>query len=226
MTHRFNATILREYDIRGIVGRTLSEEDAYALGRTFASEGRDQGAKRLAVGRDGREHSPGLEDALVRGLTEGGLDVVRIGQGPSPMLYWAVAELDVDGGIQITGSHNPAEYNGFKMLLPGGSVFGFTNVRVNGHVEREINVEQAAVVRRIFALSAEGAGLTRIAKQLNAEGAATPTPKKGRPAAWSPSSVREILHRQLYIGKIIYNKTRRRAPDGSSTSRSGRKASG
>ena len=124
MTHSFDPTILREYDIRGIVGRTLSEQDAYALGRTFASEAADQGAKRLAVGRDGREHSPRLEEALVRGLTEGGLDVVRVGQGPSPMLYWAVAELDVDGGIQITGSHNPADYNGFKMLLPGGSVFG------------------------------------------------------------------------------------------------------
>jgi phosphomannomutase len=124
MTHSFDPTILREYDIRGIVGHTLSEEDAYALGRTFASEAHDQGAKRLAVGRDGREHSPRLEEALVRGLTAGGLDVVRVGQGPSPMLYWAVSELDVDGGIQITGSHNPADYNGFKMLLPGGSVFG------------------------------------------------------------------------------------------------------
>lgn len=124
MTHRFDPTILREYDIRGIVGRTLHEEDAYALGRTFAAEARDQGASRLAVGRDGREHSPRLEEALVRGLTEGGIDVVRVGQGPSPMLYWAVAELDVDGGIQITGSHNPSDYNGFKMLMPGGSVFG------------------------------------------------------------------------------------------------------
>ncbi|WP_300973006.1 phosphoglucomutase/phosphomannomutase PgmG [Sphingomonas sp. LHG3406-1] len=124
MTHSFHPTILREYDIRGVVGHTLHEEDAYALGRTFAAEGREQGAKRLAVGRDGREHSPRLEEALVRGLTEGGMDVVRVGQGPSPMLYWAVAELDVDGGIQITGSHNPADYNGFKMLLPGGSVFG------------------------------------------------------------------------------------------------------
>jgi phosphomannomutase len=124
MTHRFDPTILREYDIRGIVGHTLHEQDAYALGRTFAAEGREAGAKRLAVGRDGREHSPGLEDALIRGLTEGGMDVVRVGQGPSPMLYWAVSELDVDGGIQITGSHNPADYNGFKMLLPGGSVFG------------------------------------------------------------------------------------------------------
>lgn len=124
MTHSFNPTILREYDIRGIVGRTLHEEDAYALGRTFASEAHDAGAKTLAVGRDGREHSPRLEAELVRGLTEGGMDVVRVGQGPSPMLYWAVSELDVDGGIQITGSHNPADYNGFKMLLPGGSVFG------------------------------------------------------------------------------------------------------
>jgi phosphomannomutase len=124
MTHSFDPTILREYDIRGIVGRTLHEEDAYALGRTFAAEGHDAGAKRLAVGRDGREHSPRLQHALVRGLTEGGMDVVRVGQGPSPMLYWAVSELGVDGGIQITGSHNPADYNGFKMLLPGGSVFG------------------------------------------------------------------------------------------------------
>jgi phosphomannomutase len=124
MTHSFDPTILREYDIRGIVGRTLGGADAYALGRTFAAEARDQGASRIAVGRDGREHSPMLEEALVRGLTEGGIDVVRVGQGPSPMLYWAVAELDVDGGIQITGSHNPADYNGFKMLLPGGSVFG------------------------------------------------------------------------------------------------------
>ena len=83
-----------------------------------------EGAKRVAVGRDGRTHSPELEAALVEGLTEGGLDVVRIGMGPSPMLYFAVATLDVHGGIQVTGSHNPADYNGFKMLLNGRSVFG------------------------------------------------------------------------------------------------------
>ena len=117
-------SIFKAYDIRGIVGRTLHEEDAYALGRTFAAEAHDAGARRLAVGRDGREHSPRLEEALVRGLTEGGMDVVRVGQGPSPMLYWAVAELDVDGGIQITGSHNPANYNGFKMVFQGRPFFG------------------------------------------------------------------------------------------------------
>ncbi len=124
MTHQFNRTILREYDVRGIVGSTLTEADAYALGRSYAALAVSEGAKRVAVGRDGRTHSPQLEAELVRGLTEGGLDVVRIGMGPSPMLYFAVATLDVQGGIQVTGSHNPADYNGFKLLLNGRSVFG------------------------------------------------------------------------------------------------------
>jgi len=124
MTHKFNPTILREYDIRGIVGGTLTEADAYALGRTFAALASDEGAQRIAVGRDGRTHSGMLEAALVRGLTEGGVDAVLIGMGPSPMLYFATHSLDVDGGIQVTGSHNPADYNGFKLLLKGRSVFG------------------------------------------------------------------------------------------------------
>ncbi|HEX5257229.1 MAG TPA: phosphomannomutase/phosphoglucomutase [Sphingomicrobium sp.] len=124
MTHRFNPTILREYDIRGIVGDTLTEADAYALGRTYAALARDEGARRIAVGRDGRTHSAMLEAALVRGLTEGGVDVMQIGMGPSPMLYFATHYLDVDGGLQVTGSHNPADYNGFKLLLKGRSVFG------------------------------------------------------------------------------------------------------
>jgi phosphomannomutase len=124
MTHMFNRTILREYDIRGIVGSTLTEADAYALGRTYAALARDEGASRIAVGRDGRTHSGMLEAALVRGLTEGGINVVLTGMGPSPMLYFATYYLDVDGGIQVTGSHNPADYNGFKLLLKGRSVFG------------------------------------------------------------------------------------------------------
>src|SRR5215208_1996072 len=124
MSHKFNATILREYDIRGIVGDTLKEADAYALGRTFAALALAEGARRIAVGRDGRTHSGMLEAALVRGLAEGGINAVMIGRGPSPMLYFATHYLDVDGGIQVTGSHNPAEYNGFKLLLKGRSVFG------------------------------------------------------------------------------------------------------
>jgi phosphomannomutase len=124
MAHQFNRTILREYDIRGIVGETLTEADAYALGRTFAAIARDESAARIAVGRDGRTHSAMLQSALVRGLIEGGIDVMQIGMGPSPMLYFATFYLDVDGGIQVTGSHNPADYNGFKLLLKGRSVFG------------------------------------------------------------------------------------------------------
>jgi phosphomannomutase len=124
MAHSFNPTILREYDIRGIVGETLTQADAYALGRTYAAIALEEGARRIAVGRDGRTHSPMLEAALVRGLTEGGLDVLRIGMGPSPMLYFATCEMDVKGGIQVTGSHNPANYNGFKLLLKGRSMFG------------------------------------------------------------------------------------------------------
>jgi phosphomannomutase len=124
MTHQFHASILREYDIRGIVGDTLTAADAYALGRSYAALAKGEAASRIAVGRDGRTHSPELEAALVEGLTKAGLDVVRIGMGPSPMLYFATATLGVDGGIQVTGSHNPADYNGFKMLLKGRSVFG------------------------------------------------------------------------------------------------------
>ena len=124
MKHRFNPTVLREYDIRGIVGETLTEDDAYALGRVFAAKARGEAARTIAVGRDGRTHSPMLESALIRGLNEGGIDVVQIGEGPSPLLYFATHYLDVDGGIQVTGSHNPGNYNGFKLLLKGRSVFG------------------------------------------------------------------------------------------------------
>jgi phosphomannomutase len=124
MPHIFNPTILREYDIRGIVGDTLTEADAYALGRTYAAKAHGEGARSIAVGRDGRTHSGMLEAALVRGLTEGGMNVLQVGMGPSPMLYFATHYLDVEGGIQVTGSHNPADYNGFKMLLKGRSLFG------------------------------------------------------------------------------------------------------
>jgi phosphomannomutase len=124
MVHTFNPTILREYDIRGIVGDTLTDQDAYGLGRGFAALAGEAGVQRIAVGRDGRTHSEELELALIRGLNDGGVDVLRIGMGPSPMLYFATHTLDVGGGIQVTGSHNPADYNGFKMLLSGGSVYG------------------------------------------------------------------------------------------------------
>jgi len=123
MPHRFHPTILREYDIRGIVGETLFAADAEAIGRTFAATLAEAGGagkkRRVAVGFDGRLTSPELEAALVAGLAAGGADVVRIGRGPTPMLYFAAATLAVDGGIMVTGSHNPPDHNGFKMVVAG-----------------------------------------------------------------------------------------------------------
>ncbi|MCL4672192.1 MAG: phosphomannomutase/phosphoglucomutase [Sphingomonadaceae bacterium] len=125
MKHTFHPTVLREYDIRGIIGETLGAEDARAIGRGFATLLRRAGGNRVAVGYDGRVSSPMLEHALVEGLTASGCDVVRIGLGPTPMLYYAEASAeDVHGGIQITGSHNPANYNGFKMVFQGRPFFG------------------------------------------------------------------------------------------------------
>ena len=125
MTHWFHPTVLREYDIRGIIGETLGADDARAIGRGFGTMLAEAGGKKVAVGYDGRVSSPMLEHALVEGLNASGMDVVRIGMGPTPMLYYAEASAaDVDGGIQITGSHNPANYNGFKMVFQGRPFFG------------------------------------------------------------------------------------------------------
>jgi phosphomannomutase len=124
MTHQFDPTSLREYDIRGIVGKALGPADAVAIGRGFATRIREAGGRRVVVGYDGRLSSPELEAALVDGLTAGGVDVVRIGLSTSPMLYYAEATLEVDGGIQVTGSHNPPEYNGFKIVQARAPFFG------------------------------------------------------------------------------------------------------
>ncbi|MBP6031643.1 MAG: phosphomannomutase/phosphoglucomutase [Sphingobium sp.] len=124
MTHTFHPTTLREYDIRGIIGETLGDDDAYAIGRGFGTLIARAGGKSVAVGYDGRVSSPVLEAALVKGLNEAGIHAVRVGMGPTPMLYYAEATEEVDGGIQITGSHNPANYNGFKMVFQGRPFFG------------------------------------------------------------------------------------------------------
>ena len=124
MSHDFHPSLLREYDMRGIVGKTLGKEDAYALGRSFGTIVRRGGGSAVALGYDGRLSSPMLESAVADGLTASGIDVLRIGIGPTPMLYYAEATLDVDGGIQITGSHNPADHNGFKLVLAHEAFFG------------------------------------------------------------------------------------------------------
>lgn len=127
--HNFHPTVLREYDVRGVIGKTLGVADAAALGRAFGTMVVRAGGKSVAMGFDGRASSPELAAALTEGLLSTGLQVLRIGLGPTPMLYFAVYNLKADAGIMITGSHNPPEYNGFKMMLAGyltggGSVFG------------------------------------------------------------------------------------------------------
>jgi phosphomannomutase len=122
--HVFDATLLRENDLRGIVGRTLFPADAYALGRAFGSVARRRGATALAVGYDGRHSSPELAAALSAGLATCGVEVADIGRGPTPMLYFACHELEVGGGVMVTGSHNPPDYNGFKLTFLGEPFFG------------------------------------------------------------------------------------------------------
>jgi phosphomannomutase len=126
-SHRFDPTSLREYDIRGIVGQTLHPADAYAIGRCFAVVVARQSGKAapiIAVGYDGRLSSPGLEAALVAGLMASGAEALRVGCGPTPMLYFAATTLSTDGAVMVTGSHNPPEYNGFKMMLGRKPFFG------------------------------------------------------------------------------------------------------
>src|SRR5476649_1068113 len=122
--HKFDSSILREYDIRGVVGTTLHVADARAIGRTFGTLVRRKGGKKVALGYDGRLSSPELAAACTEGLVAAGCDVVQIGVAATPMLYFSVYHLEADGGIMITGSHNPPDYNGFKMMMGKKSFFG------------------------------------------------------------------------------------------------------
>ncbi|HEX8726005.1 MAG TPA: phosphomannomutase/phosphoglucomutase [Gemmatimonadaceae bacterium] len=117
--------IFREYDIRGVVGKDLTEEAARGVGVAYAAYLAERGRTGpLVVGRDNRPSGGALRDALVDGLTASGVDVVDIGVVPTPLMYWSLNTLDVAGGIQITGSHNPPEFNGFKICLGKASVYG------------------------------------------------------------------------------------------------------
>ena len=170
--HDFDATILRAYDIRGIYEQTLHDADAFAIGLVFATIQQRRGhGNRVAVGRDGRLSSPALVAALIDGLRAGGADVIDIGCGPTPMLYFAAHELDTGGAIQVTGSHNPPTHNGFKMVMGGHSFFGddITALgaasrdgvaRHSGGTVRQEDIQPAYVDR--LAATAQAAGLSVI----------------------------------------------------------------
>jgi phosphomannomutase/phosphoglucomutase len=121
-----NENIFREYDIRGVVGKDLTEETVYVVARAIGTFYRNNGATRVSVGRDARESSPVFRDLMIRGLTECGCDVTDVGMVPTPLLYYTLfAEgFDMDAGVMITGSHNPADNNGFKICLGKSTIFG------------------------------------------------------------------------------------------------------
>jgi phosphomannomutase len=122
--HPLNPALRKTYDLRGTVGRTLGGSDALALGLRFAALARARGLYRIAVSRDGRVSSPELEAALVKGLAAGGMAVHRLPLGPTPLVSYAVHRLGLDGGIMVTGSHNPPDQNGFKLMLEGDPIHG------------------------------------------------------------------------------------------------------
>jgi phosphomannomutase/phosphoglucomutase len=117
-------TIFRAYDIRGIVGETLSADTVRVIGRAIGSEGIDRGVKTICIGFDGRHSSPELADALGSGIMAAGCDVINLGAIPTPVLYFATHELGTGSGVMVTGSHNPANYNGLKIMLGGETLSG------------------------------------------------------------------------------------------------------
>jgi phosphomannomutase len=132
--------VFKAYDIRGVVGQTIDEVFAEHLGRAFGTEALAAGEKAVAVGRDGRVSGPGMAGALIRGLASTGLDVVDLGAVTTPMLYYVAATRGKHGcnsGIQVTGSHNPKDYNGFKMVLAGRAIYGDEILGLRKRIEAE-----------------------------------------------------------------------------------------
>ncbi len=116
--------IFKAYDIRGVVGKTLTPEVTEAIGRAIGSQARELGQAKVCIGRDGRLSGPSLAQALARGLQSAGIDVIDIGLVTTPMLYFATHELETGSGVMVTGSHNPPDYNGLKMVIAGDTLSG------------------------------------------------------------------------------------------------------
>ena len=137
MTHKFHPSIIRAYDIRGIYGQTLFDKDAFFIGKAFAAFLHKNKKKKMSVACDGRMSSPALKKQLIKALTESGIDVIDVGMGPTPMLYFSVYHLDLDAGIMVTGSHNPKDHNGFKIMLKerpfyGDDILGLAKIAESG----------------------------------------------------------------------------------------------
>jgi phosphomannomutase/phosphoglucomutase len=133
---RINEHIFREYDIRGVVDRDLTDEVVFDLARAVGTFYRKREVTRASVGRDARESSPRFRDLMVKGLNSVGVDVIDVGMVPTPLLYFTLFHLEVGGGVMITGSHNPADNNGFKICLGKSTIFGNAIDEIKGYVTR------------------------------------------------------------------------------------------
>ena len=156
MTHNFHPSILRAYDIRGIYDETLYDKDAFMVGRSFASFLRKNNKKKISVACDGRLSSPALKAELIRGLVESGLEVTDVGLGPTPMLYFSVYQLEQDAGIMVTGSHNPKDHNGFKIMLKerpfyGDDILGLAKIAADDDFVNEVGVLKSADIEEDYA---------------------------------------------------------------------------
>ncbi|MGQ9499467.1 MAG: phosphomannomutase/phosphoglucomutase [Dissulfurimicrobium sp.] len=133
-----NPHIFREYDIRGRVDEDLTDEAVFAIGRAYGTYIIRNGLKEIACGRDGRTHSEHIQKTLIEGITSTGLDVIDVGQCPTPLLYFAIFHLKIDGGVQVTGSHNPPEFNGFKMCLGTSTLYGQKILELKEIIEKGV----------------------------------------------------------------------------------------
>ena len=130
------AEIFRAYDIRGIVGRTLTREGVRAIGCALGELGREHGAATFAVGRDGRHSGPELSAALIDGLNAGGADAIDLGMVPTPAVYFAAHHFACHSAVAVTGSHNPPEYNGLKMVVAGETLSGDAIQNLRSRIEK------------------------------------------------------------------------------------------
>ena len=159
-----NSTIFKAYDIRGVTPTALNEEVAFALGKAFGAAAVAANEKTVAVGRDGRLSGPGLAAALIRGLAASGVDVIDVGMVTTPMLYFAANTL-CTSGIQVTGSHNPRDYNGFKMVLAGRAIYGDEIQRLRQVMEQE-SAALAATAGVVTQVDVTAAYSSRIASDI------------------------------------------------------------
>ena len=188
---RIAAEIFKAYDIRGIVDKTLTEEGCELIGRALATTAHTRGVKKFVVGRDGRLSGPRLSKALARGLTAGGMDVIDIGVVATPMVYFATYLFETGSGVMVTGSHNPPDYNGLKMMLAGDTLAAETIQDLRRVVEKG---EFSRGNGKLEAADVSGPYLDRIASGVKLERPMTIAVDcgNGSPGAFAPKLFRRL----------------------------------